>query len=114
MMRFLSGVMSVLVFSAIAECFLPWWSVAVISFIVSLLVNARPGSSFLMGFLGVALLWLLVSFWHDVANDHILSTRMAMLFHLPNYSLFILVTVLIGGLVGGLSAWAGALLRPAK
>lgn len=112
-MRFFLSVLLVTLISALAEYFFPWWSVAVVSFLAALLVGGKPGKAFLMGFFGVGLLWLTDALLHDIANEHILSTRMASLFHLPNYTLFIVVTVLIGGLVGGLSARAGALLKPA-
>ena len=111
-MRFLLLVILIALLSAAAEVFLPWWGIAVVSFIVSLFVSLRPGKAFLAGFLGIALFWLTAACIHELTNDHILSAKMAALFHLPNYVIFILVTALIGGLVGGLSAWAGALIRP--
>ena len=110
-MRFLLAVLLIVLLSAVAEYFLPWWSMAVVSFVVSLLMGYRGGKSFLMGFFGVALCWLTFAMVHDIPNEHILSTRMAKLFSLPNYGLFILVTVVVGGLVGGLAAWSATLLR---
>jgi hypothetical protein len=100
-----------MILSVVAEYYLPWWMIGVVCFIVSLFAGMRPGRSFLLGFVAIALFWLGVALLHDITNEHILSTKMAVLFHLPNYGLFICVTVLIGGLVGGLSAWAGALLH---
>ena len=111
-MRFLLSVILIILLSALAEYFLPWWSVAVVAFLVSAFIAQKPGKAFLAGFSGIAIFWLLACLVKDMANDHILSTRMAALFHLPNYGLFIVVTVFIGGLVGGLAAWSGALLRP--
>src|SRR5580658_8683649 len=110
-MRFLLAVMLIVFLSAIAEWFLPWWMIAVVSFIVSLLITMKPGKAFLAGFVGIGVFWLITSLLHDVPNEHILSARMAALFHLPNYGLFIVVTVFIGGLIGGLAALAGALLN---
>ncbi len=111
-MRFLYSILMVGVLSAVAEYFLPWWSMAVVCFLVALFMKWSGGKSFVMGFCGVGMLWLILALLRDVANEHILSARMASLFHLPNSALFILVTVVIGGLVGGLAAWAGALLSP--
>ena len=111
-MRFLLSVILIALLSWIAEYFFPWWSIAVVSFIVAAFISQKPGKSFLSGFCGVAVFWLAACLMHDMANDHILSMRMAALFHLPNYGLFTVVTVLLGGLVGGLSALAGALIRP--
>ena len=111
-MRFLLSVILIAILSAVAEYFMPWWMMAVVTFIIAVFIGQKPGRSFLMGFSGIALFWLLAALLHDVPNDHILSTRMAALFHLPNYGLFIVVSVFIGGLIGGLSALAGALIRP--
>ena len=110
-MRFLLGMILIIILSAVAEYYLPWWTIAVVCFIVSFFAGLRPGRSFLMGFMGIAIFWLGASMMHDIANAHILSQKMATLFHLPNYGLFIGVTVLIGGLVGGLAAWAASLFR---
>ena len=110
-MRFLAGVILIAVLSAIAEYFLPWWSMAIVAFLVSLLMGYKPGRSFMAGFFGVGLLWLVAALWHDGANHHILSTRMAGLFHLPAYGLFIFVTVLIGALVGGLASLSASFFR---
>lgn len=105
------AIILIAVLGAVAEYFLPWWSVAVIAFLVSWLIGLKPGKAFLAGFLGIAIFWLIAALCHDIPNDHILSRRMATLFHLPGYGLFIIVTVFIGGLVGGIAAWAGALCR---
>lgn len=73
-----------------------------------------PGRrAFGAGFIGVALLWLLLILIKDVPNHHILSSRMAGLLGLSNSAMFILVNVLLGGLIGGLSGWSGASLNKA-
>ena len=110
-MRFLAGVILIAVLSAVAEYFLPWWSIAIVAFLVSLFMGYKPGRSFMAGFSGVGLMWLVAALWHDGANHHILSTRMAGLFHLPAYGLFIFVTVLIGTLLGGLASLSASFFR---
>lgn len=110
-MKFFLGLILIALLSAVGAYYLPWWVIAVVCFVVSLIMAQKPGRSFLMGFLGIAIFWLDAAMMHDAPNQHILSRKMAVLFHLPNYVLFVCVTVLIGGLVGGFSAWAGALLR---
>jgi hypothetical protein len=113
-MRFLLGMILMIILSAVAEYYLPWWTIAVVCFVVALFSGQGAGKAFLMGFCGIAIFWLAMALLHDIPNEHILSARMAALFKLPNYALFICVTVLIGGLVGGLSAWAGALIAPLR
>ena len=109
--NFLLGVVLITVLSAAAEYFFPWWTVAVVAFLVVLAMAFRPGKGFLAGFLGVLILWLIISLIKDFSNEHILSTRMAELFSLPAGLLFIIVASLIGGLVGGLAGWSGAVVR---
>ena len=65
----------------------------------------------MVGFSGIFLLWILVAGLNDMANDHILSSRMATLFQLPNYILFLFAGAFLGGLTGGLSGWSGATVR---
>ncbi len=111
-MRFLLLVILIAVLSAVAEMFLPWWSIAIVAFVISAFAKQNSGRAFLAGFCGIALFWLTAILLRDIPNQHILSARMATLFKLPNHALFIVVTIFIGGLVGGLSAWAGSLIRP--
>lgn len=110
-MRLLLTIIIIAVAAGIAEWYLPWWTAAVVAGIAGLLSGLRTGEAFLAGFWGVALMWLTFALWHDISNHHILSQKMAQLLHLPSYLLYIIVTFILGGIVGGLPAWAGAHLR---
>ncbi len=112
-MRSLLSVIAIIFFSAIAEYFLPWWSMAAVCFLVAVLTRNSPGRSFLTGSAGAGLLWLVVACMKDMSNEHILSSRMASLFHLPGCNMFIMVTVLVGALVGGLASLSGAYMNAA-
>jgi hypothetical protein len=113
-MRFLLSILLTTAFAFIAGLFLPWWSIAIVAFLVALLVQQRIGAGFFSGFLGVFLLWSLLAFWIDMKNESILSHKVAQLFHLGESSiLLILVTALVGALVGGFAAMAGSSLSPA-
>ncbi len=96
--------------AGVLSMFPPWWSVAIAAAATTFLFRLSPGRAFLSGFCGVGLLWLVIALIKDIGNEHILSTHMAQLFSLPNYAAFIAVTVLIGGIVGGMSAWSASLL----
>ena len=108
-MKQLFSILLIAILSAIATAFFPWWMVAIVTFSVVALV--RPTRPFLIGFAGVALFWLALILMRDIPNQHILSQRMSKLFSLPHYSIFIIVDVLLGGLVGGLAAWSAAAMR---
>jgi hypothetical protein len=112
-MRFILSILLTAVFSFLAGLFLPWWSIAIIAFAIALLIPERISKAFLSGLFGIFLLWTIVALWIDIQNNSILSHRVSELFKLGGSSiLLILVTALIGGLVGGFAAMAGSSLRP--
>jgi hypothetical protein len=113
-MKFLISVVAISILSYWLGFFLPWWIPAVAAFIVAIILPQRSGVAFLSGFVGVGLYWLVYALMTDVSNEHILSGRMAAIFGLPDSVSFIAVTVLVGSLIGGLSAWGAALVRPAR
>lgn len=94
---------------------LPWWSFAITSLIVAVAVHQHAGRAFLSGFLGLFLLWGLLAFMKDSANDHVLSTKVSQLFlKSDSYILIILVTALVGGLVSGFAALTGSFMRSTR
>lgn len=114
-MRFLLATLLTALLSFIAGLYLPWWSIAIIAFLVALFMGQFIGRSFLSGFLGIFLLWFIVALWIDIKNEHILSQKIAQLFSLGNSSvLLILITALLGALVGGFAAMSGASVLPRK
>lgn len=104
-----------LLLTALAQYLLPWWGVvALVPFAVAAWRARSAGGAFGAGFLSVALLWAVVAGWQSQANDHLLAGRMAQVLPLGGSSaLLLVVTALIGGLVGGTAAWAGYLGRRA-
>src|SRR5579875_1746967 len=114
-MRFILSFLLTAALNFIAGLFLPWWSIAIIAFLVAALIPQRIGFAFLSGALGVFLCWAIIEAWIDIKNNHILSHKIAELFHLAGSSLLlIVVSSFVGALVGGFAAMAGASLHPAK
>jgi hypothetical protein len=107
-MRLLLSILLIALVSFIVTSFLPWWMIAIVCFVVTFLFRFNASKSFLAGFAGIFLLWLVVASLKDVANDHILSSRMAQLFSLSKSFLFLLVGPVVGGIVGGMAGWSGA------
>jgi hypothetical protein len=94
---------------------LPWWSFVFTSFLIAMTVHQKPGKAFLSGFIGMFLLWGLLAFLKDNANEHILSTKVAKLLPLGgSYILLIFITAFLGGLISGLSAISGSNFRKSK
>ena len=113
-MKLLLSILLIAVLSFLAGLYLPWWSIAIVAFLITALIPQTSGGGFLSGFLGIFILWGILAFWIDVKNNGILSHRIAQLFPLGGSSiLLILVTAFVGALVGGFAGMAGSSLRPA-
>ncbi|MBS1782967.1 MAG: hypothetical protein JSS78_07860 [Bacteroidetes bacterium] len=110
-MRIFFAIFLIAVFSFGTTYVFPWWSIAIVCSIVSIILRISTGKAFWVGFLGIFVFWLSLAVFRDLANNHILSNRMAQLFHLPFSAFFLVVSAIVGGLVGGISAWAGSELR---
>jgi hypothetical protein len=111
-MKFGISILLTILVSFVAGFYLPFWSVALVSFLVAVFIHQKPWMAYLAGFLGIFLLWALLAWWIDAQNNSILSTRMATLFPLGGSSaLLILISGIVGAIVGGLSALSGSFLR---
>lgn len=95
------------------ESFLPWWSVALAAAVGGALVRNSVKKAFIAGFLGIGLLWLLNAGYFHFRSGGMITTRVAAMVNVPWPVLLIIVTGLIGALVGGIAACAGFYLRAA-
>jgi lipoprotein signal peptidase len=111
-MRFTLATLLTVTLSFIAGLYLPWWSIAVVAFLVALLVKQNIGAACLSGFTAVFLLWGgLASFIH-VRNQGLLTQKIAQIFPLNGNAVYlILITAFVGGLVAGFAAMSGSSLR---
>lgn len=106
-MKFVTHTLLILVFALLLQLFLPWWTMAIAAFTISFMMYEKGLSSFIAGFLGVGLLWLALVIYIDFSTASILTEKLNRLLPLNS----ILLTFLIGGLVGGFASLTGALLR---
>jgi hypothetical protein len=106
-MNFLKQVLLIFAGSALLQFMFPWWSLMFPTIAVSYLTGRGAGSSFIAGFLAIGLLWLSLSLYIDWSTGSMLSQKIAQLF--PGKSLIVvrLLTVLVGGLTGGLASLTG-------
>lgn len=103
----------ILILSFASGYFLPWWVVAIAAFLAAFFMGKTSGQSFWSGFGAVFIVWTVLALFKSIPNDHILAKRVAQLFQLPNWILILLITAIIGGLVGGMSALSGVLVKRA-
>lgn len=90
----------------------PWWTFAVTSFIVALVVHQKPFKALIAGFAGLFLLWAVMVFYLDAENNQLLSQKVAQILPLGGSSLLLIaITALVGGLVSALAALTGSFAR---
>ena len=112
MIKYFISVLLTALLAFISGLYLPWWGIAIAAFIVGVLIPQKPFYSFLSGFIGVFLLWEILAWRIDSMNNGILSQKIAQILPLGGSTvLLILITSLVGALVGGLAAWAASYIQ---
>lgn len=102
----------VLILTFILGYFFDWWTVAIAAFISGFFFGTASGETFAKGMVAVSILWLLVVVYYHFSTQGILSNKIAQVLPVGGSAgILILVTVLIGGLVGGCGAMSGFLIR---
>lgn len=111
-MKFFISVILIALLAFLVQLFLPWWSLAIVAFLVGLLIYQKAGMAFLSGFVALFLLWGGIALIINMQNQGLLAEKVAALLPLSGSSiLLILVTALIGSLVAGLASLSGHYLR---
>ena len=112
MMKFFVSILLMMMVSFASCLYFPWWSIAVACFLIATLIPQKKGIAFLTGFIALFLLWGGLSFWISSNNQHVLAHRISQLILKKDNPLsLILVTGLIGAIVGGISSLTGSLMR---
>lgn len=104
----------IVIVSLLAQLVLPWWSLAILAFIICFWRSPSGGRAFLSGFAGIALVWLIYATIIHTRTDGVFTGRMSELLFKTNTSVLpLLVTALVGGLVGGLAGLSGYFVKQA-
>lgn len=88
-----------------------WWIAMVIAFAVCYISPSSSLNAFVAGFLGVGLVWIGYAWSLDVVNKSNFSNIIVKLFPVNESFYLILITGLVGGLVGGFAAISGTTFR---
>jgi hypothetical protein len=114
-MKFIISLILTAILSFAACLYLPWWSIAIVAFIVAIAIPAKPLSSFISGFIALFLLWSLLALYISTNNGHLLAHKISvLLLKTDDPFLLIIITGLIGGLVAGFAALTGTYARKVK
>ena len=108
----LAIVLVMVVIGAIAGIYLPWYALGILFGLLAFILRIPTGRAFILGLVSGFLLWAISAYWMDGQHPSSLPGRMANLFPLGGSVIGLyVVTGVLGGLTGGLWAWAGAKLR---
>ena len=110
-MKFLTGILGIIVAGFIVQSFFAWWSIAIVAAFFGAFMNVSNTKSYLLGFLGVSLLWGTYAAFLNAGNDGILATKIGTLFGGLSPLALIATTAVLGGIVGGFSALTGKMGR---
>jgi cbb3-type cytochrome oxidase subunit 1 len=114
-MKFLVSLLLIILLSFAACLYLPWWTIAPVAFVVTLLIPQSAGASFLSSFLAIFIFWSLLTFSMSLNNEHILASKVSqVMIGMESHPLLILATGLLGGVVAGFAGLSGSLLRRRK
>ncbi len=111
-MKFIAQIIIIAALTAALQLIFTWWTAAIAAFIVGLIIPQTGGRAFLAGLIAVGLLWFIHALIISINNDGVLATRVIGLFPLPpSPILLVLITALIGALVGAFGALTGNRLK---
>jgi hypothetical protein len=111
-MKFFIAILLTALLAHAAPLFFPWWSFAVTSFLVALLIYQKAGLAFVSGFFGVFLLFTVHTLVLDYSNEHLFAKKVALILPLGGSSLaLILISAFVGGLVSAFAAMSGSFAR---
>jgi len=110
-MKFIVSLLLIMLLSFVACLYFPWWSIAIVAFIVAVAIQQTPGMSFATGFFALLFLWGGLSFWISNKNGHVLAHKVSsIILKTDNPGLLMLATAIIGALVAGFAAMTGSYL----
>ena len=94
-----------------ASSMIGWWALIPVAFLISFFLYGNNFASFLSGFLGGGLLWMGYAWKIDTETNQIMSNQLVSILTLSDPILLVLVTGVIGALIGGLGSLSGNNLR---
>ena len=111
-MKFLVSIILIALLSVSVCLYLPWWSIAIVAFLVAAAIPQKPWKAFLAGFIALFLLWGALAWFISGNNDHLLAHKVSILIlKKDSPGILIFATALIGALVAGLAALSGSFVR---
>ncbi len=115
-MKILFLMVNVIFWSFLAQLFLPWWFVGIVSFVVAYVLHLSKFNSFAGSLMAIFILWTLKAWLADSNFDVPMSQLLGSLLGNISSSAIYFLTGIIGGLSAGLAgllgSWSRTLSKP--
>ncbi|MFT6867862.1 MAG: ABC-type iron transport system FetAB permease component [Cyclobacteriaceae bacterium] len=85
----------------------PWWTLFVITFVVTFFIHGSGLNAFISGFLGVGIVWIAIAWYLDFKSEHVFSDKIVQLFPVDQSIYLVVISGLIGGICGGFGSLTG-------
>lgn len=103
---------SIVIAAWLAGLWLPYWSLSAVALLAGFLFRPGAGGAFLAGVVAGAVLWGSMAWSSDMANSHVLATRVGGLFGTGPFGM-VMITTVVGAVLAGLGALLGDRMRRA-
>ena len=103
----------IIIASFLLQMVLPWYVIVMISFAVCGLIGKTARIAFWAPFFAILLLWTGVALFKSLPNEHLLAKKVAEMLGVQAWWIVLLVSVLLGALVAGISGISGYHFRKA-
>lgn len=97
--------------SYLLSLFLPWWSIIFAPFLAGALLDFKPATHALLGFVSICILWATQSYLAYLGQAAELTIMIGNLFSGLSPFILVIVAAIIGGLYGALAQLTGSFLQ---
>lgn len=91
--------------------FLPWWSALIPALLLGAWLFNKSLRGFIVGFTAAGMAWFLQALYIHIANNGIITGRIAETLGIGSSFFVLLITFFIGGLIGGLGVLLGVQIK---
>lgn len=106
-MKLIIRIILIAIVGFFASSMIGWWVLIPVAFLISFFLYGNNFASFLSGFLGGGLLWMGYAWKIDTETNQIMSNQMASILTLSDPIFLVLITGVIGALIGGFGSLSG-------
>lgn len=103
----------IVVLSFLLQMVLPWWIIVIISFVTCGLIGKTGKIALWSPFFAILLLWTGMALFKSIPNNHLLAQRVAQMVGAQSWLLILLLSVLLGAFIAGISGYCGYHFRKA-